>query len=116
MCGMDLSGSTQDPIFGSVESDKETKGSTKDEQFLEIITLYLLAHDLDEELRHGTEADVTNVHQHVELRITRGLVFPVVERHAPSSDKRNSPELHNATHWSCNINVHFLFIYFFTIL
>jgi hypothetical protein len=29
----------------------------------------------------------------------------VVVGHAAGSDKRDSPELDNATHWSCNTNV-----------
>jgi hypothetical protein len=41
----------------------------------------------------------------VELRITRGLVSREVKRHAAGSEKGHSPELDNATHWSCNINV-----------
>ena len=80
----------------------------KSSKFLEGTRLYLLLHDTDDELRHYSEADVSDADQHVELRITRGLVSRVVLRHTAGCDKGNSPELDNATHWSCNINVHCL--------
>lgn len=80
----------------------------KASKILEGTRLYLLLHDTDDELRHDSEAGVPDADQHVELRITCGLVSRVVLRHTAGCDKGNSPELDNATHWSCNINVHCL--------
>lgn len=80
----------------------------KARKFLEVTRPYLLTQDFDDEVRHDSVAGVSDADQHVELRITRGLVVRVVMCHTAGCEKGNSPELDNATHWSCNIKVHCL--------
>lgn len=87
---------------------KKLGAPQKAREFLEGTRQYLLIHDTDDEFGHDSEAGVSDADQHVELRITRGLVSRVVLRHTAGCEKGNSPELDNATHWSCNINVHCL--------
>lgn len=72
----------------------------KASRFPEGTRLYLLLQDPDDEFRHDSEAGVSDADQHVELRITGGLVLRVVLCHTAGCEKGNSPELDHSTHWS----------------